>query len=668
MPANHLSRWTLPNGLRVLVEHRPGAPRAAVCVHYGVGYRSERPSREGFAHLFEHLMFRGSENLPDGRFFDHIHRLGGNANGTTHQDYTDYHQIVPAEALEQALFSEADRMRAPRFTEETLARQLDGIEMEIHDAVTGRPYGGFPWPLLPGVLFRRFANAHDGYGRLNRLRRTTLADCAEFFDTHYAPGNAIVTVIAGHPAQDVLALVERHFGDIAPRPVPPLPDLREPELDEDRWVTYTEPGVSATAIALGYRLPDPAADLPGYLAHAVLAEMIGHQGADLPEVYALSASCGVFGPLDARSPDALVITALVAPEAEPRRTVRTLTERWSAWAGGIAPDQVRAQAVRRLVTEHHREHADMFARCRALGRMELLFGRAELLDEIPGLFEVVSRERVAAAARGLHTGAKGVLALVPGPLRTRPEPGCESDDPPSAEAPRSVAGPARGSAAVRPVPPLGVRIAPGHTPRRDVTLAGGMRVAAVRDQRTPLVELRLRLPVNAACRRHPEQVETLVRHLAARTGAVTRSALGGALEITTDGQWVDLAGYALAAGVPGWLSLLAKVLAPAEDAGLSPPAPPRHRDPSRVMDDALRRHLTHCLAPADPVDCHTLHSAITPGGGWFVAVGDIDPGQFVADLERVLPAGSNTSPTGSPYRRKPAKYWRSTTTACGMST
>ncbi len=642
---NQLRKVTLPNGLRVLAEHRPGAPRTAVCVHYGVGYRSERPDREGFAHLFEHLMFRGSENLPDGQFFDHIHRLGGHANGTTHQDYTDYHQIIPAAALEQALFSEADRMRAPRFTEQTLAEQLDGIEMEIHEAVTGRPYGGFPWPLLPGVLFRRFANAHDGYGRLDRLRRTTLAECVEFFDAHYATGNAIITVVGDHPPQDVLALVERYFGDIPPRPVAPMPDLREPSLAEDRWVTCTEPGVAATAIALGHQIPDPTSDLPGYLAHAVLAEMICHQGADLADVHTVSASCGIFGPLDARGPDAFVITALVAPDAEPRRTVETLMEQWSGWARDVHPDQARAQAVRRLVTEHHRKYADMFARCRALGRLELLFGRAELLDEIPGLLEAVSREQVAAAARRLHTEAKGALVLVPGPTRTRPDAAFESDLPlPLPETSRSPAKPVRRPTGIRQMPPLGMQPAPNCAQRRDVTLAGGMRVVAVQDRYAPLVELRLRLPVNTFGWRHPEQVETLIDQLVTRTDVVTlAAALGGALEISTDGQWFDVTGYAPAAEAPGWLALLAQIMLPADGLDLTrQPSrcgnPGRILDPGRVMDDVLRRHLTGRFAPVDPGDLDELHRTITRCAGWLIAVGDIDPSRFVADAERVLPS------------------------------
>ena len=121
-------------------------------------------------------MFRGSVSLPGGRFYDHVHRLGSRANGTTHQDYTDYFQVAPAEALEQALFAEADRMRAPLFTEHHLAEQLAGVADEIHGATTDRPYGGLPWPLLPGVLFSRHANAHDGYGDPVTLAKTTIGN------------------------------------------------------------------------------------------------------------------------------------------------------------------------------------------------------------------------------------------------------------------------------------------------------------------------------------------------------------------------------------------------------------------------------------------------------------------------------------------------------------
>ncbi|MEU9298857.1 insulinase family protein [Streptomyces sp. NPDC048269] len=639
-----VSRATLDNGLRVVVERQPGASRTAVCVHYGVGYRSERPDREGFAHLFEHLMFRGSASLPEGRFYDHVLSLGGQANGTTHQDYTDYHQVVPAAALEQALFSEADRMRAPRFTEQSLAGQLDGIEVEIHEAVEARPYGGFPWPLLPGVVFENFANAHDGYGRLEQLRTATIAECEEFFEAHYAPGNAVLTVVGDHDPEELLALAERYFGGIPSRPSAPSPDLREPDLTEDQWATCTEPAVPAAAVAVGYRLPDPRADMAGYLAHAVLAEMISQQG--LEGVQAASAGCGVFGPLDARDPDLLVLTALVPPAVSTRQAVEAMTGRWSSWAGDPQLERAQAQAVQRMITEHHRQHVDVYARSRALGRLELLFGRAELLDELPARLGEIGPGDVVAAARGLHGATKGVLVMAPGAARTRPAPARDTGPVPVAAQTPGAPGPVAGAAAVlapaRPVPPLGVQPTPYYGPRRDVTLVSGTRVVAVRDGRIPLVELRMRLPLGASGWQRPEDVDALVHVLAGRTGVTGRAEeRGGSFHLSTDGQWLDINGFTPPDGVTHWLGLLGELAAPV-GAVVPLRTPSRRRDPGAVADTALRGHwLAHSASSREragerPGLEAVHHDILRRGGGWLVAVGDIDPDRFAADAERAL--------------------------------
>ncbi|WP_157955343.1 M16 family metallopeptidase [Streptomyces noursei] len=633
--ASQMHKATLRNGLRVVFERQPESPRTAVCVHYGVGYRSEKPEREGFAHLFEHLMFRGSANLLPGRFFEHIHPLGGQANGTTHQDYTDYHQVVPSAMLERALFSEADRMRSPVFTEETLAEQLDGIEEEIRQAVTVRPYGGLPWPLLPGVVFERFANAHDGYGRMDQLRRATVAACEEFFHAHYAPGNAVFTVVGDHEPEELLALVERHFGDIPPRPFAPSPELREPDLLEDRWQICTEPGVTAAAIALGYRLPDPKKDITDYLAHVVLAEMISQHG--LEGIQTVSAGCGVFGPLDAKDPDLLVITALVPSTVTPRHTVEAMTERWIHWAE--APDlrQTQPPAVRRLIARHHREHAEAYPRSRARGRLELLFGRAELLDEYPALLAEVDPEQVAAAARRLGTEPKGILIMSPGATRTRPAPVREPGLVPAAtKAPRAVAVTPAPATAARPVPPVGVQPPPRYGPWCETTLAGGTGIVAVQDRRAPLVELRLRLPLGVLGWQRPDDVDALTQLLARRDQAPTRAeAAGGSFRLATDGQWLDATGYATPSTTGAWLGRVAELTAPVN----APAAlPTRHHDAHLVMDTALRRHwLAGALSAAVPGDLDAIHeSVLRRGGGWLIAVGDLDPERFTADAERAL--------------------------------
>ena len=138
-PTVELHRETLPNGLRVVLAPDRSAPVVAVSVHYDVGFRSEPEGRTGFAHLFEHLMFQGSESLEKLAHFRHVQSSGGTFNGSTHPDYTDYYEVVPSAALERALFIEADRMRAPRLTADNLRNQVDVVKEEIRLNVLNKP-------------------------------------------------------------------------------------------------------------------------------------------------------------------------------------------------------------------------------------------------------------------------------------------------------------------------------------------------------------------------------------------------------------------------------------------------------------------------------------------------------------------------------------------------
>src|ERR1700759_5323678 len=159
-----VERFTLPNGLRVVLTPDRSAPVVGVAVVYDVGIRSEPEGRTGFAHLFEHLMFQGSESLEKLAHFRYVQGAGGTFNGSTHPDYTDYFEVLPSAGLERALFLEADRMRAPRITEENLRNQVDVVKEEIRLNVLNRPYGGFPWILLPPLLFATFPNPQNGSG------------------------------------------------------------------------------------------------------------------------------------------------------------------------------------------------------------------------------------------------------------------------------------------------------------------------------------------------------------------------------------------------------------------------------------------------------------------------------------------------------------------------
>jgi len=423
-PVRGLHRRVLDNGLRVLLVPDPAAPVVGVAVHVDVGFRSEPEGRTGFAHLFEHLMFQGSESLEKLAHFRHVQSSGGVFNGSTHQDYTNYFEVLPSAALERALFLEADRLRAPRLTQENLRNQVDVVKEEIRLNVLNRPYGGFPWILLPPVLYDTYPNAHNGYGDFTDLEQASLDDAAAFFDAYYAPGNAVLTLVGDLDPDETAALVDKHFGDIPARAVPTRPSFAEPPPDGERRESVVDANAPLPALALGYRLPDPQADLPGYLAHAVLASLLTDgEAARLTQrlVYGdelvtdVSASCGLMGaPLDARDPDTFTITAVHPGSVDPQRISGAVDDELATLAAdGPDPDELR-RVTARWASSLHREHDRLMSRMLALGSAELVQGRAELADELPGLIAAVEPSAVAAAAGSLRPDQRAVLTVTPG--------------------------------------------------------------------------------------------------------------------------------------------------------------------------------------------------------------------------------------------------------------
>ena len=247
----------------------------AVSVFYDVGMRNEPEGRTGFAHLFEHLMFQGSANVPKMEHARYVQAAGGTFNGSTHQDYTNYFEALPAEALERALFLEADRMAARAITEENLRNQIDVVKEEIRVNVLNRPYGAFPWLQLPQVAFESFANTHDGYGSFVDLESSTVDDATDFFARYYAPGNAVLASAAtSTPAETQRAgraALRRHPG----RARPARPDFGEPPPDRRAAPSLADALAPAPAVAaIGWRVPDPVGDFDGYLRHVLLAELL----------------------------------------------------------------------------------------------------------------------------------------------------------------------------------------------------------------------------------------------------------------------------------------------------------------------------------------------------------------------------------------------------------
>ncbi len=246
---------TLKNGLRVVIVPDAAAPVVTVGVYYKIGFRLEPQGRSGFAHLFEHMMFQGSENAPKMQHIKLINSSGGVLNGSTMYDVTNYYEAVPSNALERVLWLEADRMRALKVDEENLINQRNVVKEEVRVNVLNQPYGGFPWLDMPPVAFRNWANAHNFYGDFADLDAASLADVQKFFRTYYVPNNAVLLLLGDVNPQEGLTLVEKYFGPIPAGAAPPFADPTEPAQTEERRGHVEEKFGTLPAMAIGYVMP-----------------------------------------------------------------------------------------------------------------------------------------------------------------------------------------------------------------------------------------------------------------------------------------------------------------------------------------------------------------------------------------------------------------------------
>jgi zinc protease len=419
-----VERRTLPNGLRVVLAPDRSAPVIGVAVVYDVGIRSEPEGRTGFAHLFEHLMFQGSENLEKLAHFRHVQGSGGTFNGSTHLDYTDYYETLPSNALERALFLEADRMRGPRLTEENLRNQVDVVKEEIRVNVLNRPYGGFPWLKLPPVMFDTFPNAHDGYGSFDDLDSATVTDAAEFFQRYYACGNAVLSVAGDLDVGETMALIEQHFGDVPARSAPKRPDFAEPDLTAERREAYTDRLAPLPALATAWRVPDPIEDFAGYLPYVVLAEVLTDGDASrLVErlvlrdrtVTSVGGYLGFMGePYEVRDPTALLLQAHLPPGGDVDKVLRTVDEELDRLAGDGLADGELARTQARMATHLLRDTDAALGRALRMAVLEQQRGTPELLNDLPRLVGEVTEEQIRKAAAALVPQRRATIEVVAG--------------------------------------------------------------------------------------------------------------------------------------------------------------------------------------------------------------------------------------------------------------
>jgi len=245
---------TLPNGLRVILSEDHSTPIVHVSVWYHVGSKNEREGRTGFAHLFEHMMFKGSKNVEPEGHISLVSGVGGRSNAYTTEDVTVFWQTLPSQHLPMVLWLEADRMATLRVEEEAFRREREVVKEERRLRIENQPYGRLS-EIIYDTAFGTHPYKHPTIGSMADLEAASIADVRDFHSTYYVPKNATVTIVGDFDSAEALQLVTQYLGRVpkATRPVPrEIP--REPEMTEERRAVVQE-AWPLPAVVVAYHIP-----------------------------------------------------------------------------------------------------------------------------------------------------------------------------------------------------------------------------------------------------------------------------------------------------------------------------------------------------------------------------------------------------------------------------
>lgn len=258
-PLNYTTR-TLPNGLRIYAIRNTDTSNVSVQVWYDVGSKDDPRGRSGFAHLFEHMMFKATRNLPAESFDRLTEDVGGFNNASTNDDYTNYYEVVPANHLQRLIFAEAERMSSLVIDPASFASERDVVKEELRSRVLAQPYGRLFYLYLPMITYDVHPYARPGIGSIEDLDAATIDDVRAFHATYYRPDNAVMVVAGNFDPAQLDRWVDQYFGPIA-RPSAPIPRVRavEPARTAPRHYTVYEANTPLPAVLISYPAP-PATD------------------------------------------------------------------------------------------------------------------------------------------------------------------------------------------------------------------------------------------------------------------------------------------------------------------------------------------------------------------------------------------------------------------------
>ncbi|MDQ3012569.1 MAG: insulinase family protein [Acidobacteriota bacterium] len=327
IPPINFKEHKLKNGLRVFLVEDHSAPVVSLAVVYDVGSRNERQGRTGFAHLFEHMMFQGSEQVGKGEYMQLVFNNGGNLNGTTNEERTLYFETLPANQLDLALFLEADRMRGLDITKDNLDNQRNAVQEERRLGLDNQPYGRFR-ERFDEMMFDNPAYKHSVIGSMEDLNAASVEDVKDFFRIYYAPNNATLALVGDFKSSEALEKIKKNYESIPAQPTPAKVDTTEPAQTAERRYMMEDPLAQLALLNIGYK--GVIGNTPDAYALQVLGTVLG--GGQSSRLYqklvkekqlALSASSFAN---TRRGPGAFQLSANIAPGKKPEEVEAVIYE------------------------------------------------------------------------------------------------------------------------------------------------------------------------------------------------------------------------------------------------------------------------------------------------------------------------------------------------------
>jgi predicted Zn-dependent peptidase len=417
VPHTPIEQFSLSNGLRVVLNEDHSVPVVSVAVYYDVGSRNEREGRTGFAHLFEHMMFQGSENVPKAAHFQYISNAGGTMNGTTSSERTNYFETLPASQIPLALWLESDRMRSLNVTQENLDNQREAVKEEKRLRYDNQPYvNGFL--RLFEMSFKNPANAHSTIGSMEDLDAATVEDIREFFRIYYAPNNAVLSIAGDFDNADTRAMIEKYFATIPRQPDPPAVDVSEPAEVAENQDTFLDKLAPMPAFALGWKIPERRS--PEFYALSLASHLLFEgESARLYQklVKGEESVVQIQGGIDERrGPSGLFIVVIPKPDRKGVQIREAILEEIKELATHGPSDEEMEKLRNNLFNSSVRSRQSSVFRAQQLAEFALYDGDPDLFNtDLATYLKVTAAQIRDSVARYLETENRVLLEIMPAP-------------------------------------------------------------------------------------------------------------------------------------------------------------------------------------------------------------------------------------------------------------